>query len=263
MSRIAKAQTYPLRPVRIIVPFGPGGPTDVFARLTAQKLSQQLGQQFYVENVVGGGSNVGTGQAARAAPDGHTILFTVSAFVTNPAFVVKVPYDPVKDFAPVALPVASAQVLVVHPSIQAKTLDALVALIRANPGKFTYASRGVGTQGHLTFEQFRLSLSLDIVHVPFGGGGPMVAAVVAGHAPVGIPLLPPAVPQIKEGSLRALALTSNMRSQTLPDNPTGAEVGYPNFEGDQWLGVFVPAATPKGIIATLIAGSSRQWLCRI
>jgi tripartite-type tricarboxylate transporter receptor subunit TctC len=251
LSGIARAQAYPTRPVRVIVPFGPGGPTDVFARLIAQKLSQQLGQQFYVENIVGGGSNVGTGQAARAAPDGHTILFTVSAFVTNPAFVVKVPYDPVKDFAPVALPVASAQVLVVHPSGQAKTVKDLVALIKANPGKFTYASGGVGTQGHLTFEQFRQSLGLDIVHVPFGGGGPMIAAVVAGHTQVGLSLLPPALPQIKEGSLRALALTSTMRSQSLANIPTGAEAGYPILEGDQWLGVFVPASTPKEIIATL------------
>jgi len=237
--------------VRVIVPFGPGGPTDVFARLAAQKLSQRLGQQFYVENILGGGSNVGTGQAARAAPDGHTILFTVSAFVTNPAFIVKVPYDPIKDFVPVALPAASPQVLVVHPSVQANTVKDLVALIRANPGKFTYGSGGVGGQAHLTFEQFRQSLGLDIVHVPFGGGGPMIAAVVAGHISVGLSLLPPAVPQIKEGSLRALALTSTMRSQSLPDIPTGAEAGYPILEGDQWLGVFVPTATPKEIIATL------------
>jgi len=251
VSRTARAQTYPVRPVRVIVPFGPGGPTDVFARLTAQKLSQQLGKQFYVENIVGGGGNVGTGQAARAAPDGYTILFTVGAFVTNPAFVGKAPYDPVKDFAPVALPVASAFVLVVHPSVQAKNAKDLVALIRANPGKFTYASGGAGSQGHLAFEQFRLSLGLDIVHVPFGGGGPLVAAVVGGHTPVGIPLLPPAVPQIKEGSLQALALTSKMRAQKLPDIPTVAEAGYPILEGDAWLGVFVPAATPKEIIATL------------
>jgi tripartite-type tricarboxylate transporter receptor subunit TctC len=164
VTRLAKAQAYPTRPVRIIVPFAPAGPIDVFARLTAQKLSQQLGKQFYVENIVGGGDNVGTGQAAKAAPDGHTILFTGTPFVTNPAFVGKAPYDPVKDFAPVALPVASAQVLVVHPSVQAKTANDLVALIRANPGKFTYASAGAGTHGHLTFEQFRLSLGLDIVH---------------------------------------------------------------------------------------------------
>src|SRR5262249_25972015 len=186
---------------------------------------------FYVENIVGGGSNIGIGQAARAAPDGHTILFTVSSFVTNPAFMGKTPYDPIKDFAPVAVPVASAQVLVIHPSVQAKSLKDLVALIRANPGKFAYASGGTGAQGHLTFEQFRVSLGLDIVHVPFGGGGPLIAAVVAGHTPVGLSLLPPAVAQIKEGSLRALALTSNIRSRTLPDVPTAAEAGYPVLQG--------------------------------
>jgi tripartite-type tricarboxylate transporter receptor subunit TctC len=251
ISRMARAQAYPTRPVRIIVPFGPGGPIDVFARLAAQKLSEQFGKQFYVENIVGGGSNIGTSQAARAAPDGYTILFTVSSFVTNPAFVRKASYDPVKDFAPVALPVASAFVLLVHPSVPARTAKDMVALIRANPGKYAYASGGAGTQTHLAFEQFRVSLGLDIVHVPFNGGGPAVAAVVAGHVPIGISLLPAAAPQIKEGNLRALALTSKMRSQNLPDLPTIAEAGYPILEGDQWLGVFLPSATPKEIIATL------------
>ena len=251
LPHIGRAQAYPTRPVRVIVPFGPGGPTDVFARLIAPKLSQQLGKQFYVENIAGGGGNVGTGQVARSAPDGHTLLITVGAFVTNPVFLGKVPYDPVKDFAPVTSPVASAFALVVHPSVQAKTTKDLVTLIRANPGKFTYGSGGAGTQGHLAFEQFRLSLGLDIVHVPFGGGGPLIAAVVAGHTPVGIPLLPPTVSQIREGSVRALTLTSKMRSQKLPNIPTAVEAGYPILEGDQWLGVLAPAATPKEIIATL------------
>jgi len=251
LARSALAQTYPSRPVRLIVAFAPGGPTDVFARLIAQKFSAEFGKQFYVENVGGGAGNIGTAQAAKAAPDGYTILLNVSAFVTNPAFLSKAPYDPIKDFAPVALPVASAIALLVHPSVPAKTLAELVALIRANPGTYSYATGGAGAQPHLTFEQFRVSLGLDVVHVPFTGAGPAVAAVVAGQVPIGISSLPPAVPQIREGNLRALALTSKSRSQKLPDIPTAAEAGYPILEGDQWLGVFVPATTPEEIITLL------------
>ena len=247
---IVRAQTWPARPVRIIVPFGPGGPTDIFGRLIAQKFSEQLGRQFYVENILGGAGNVGTGQAARAAPDGHTILFNVSAFVTNPAFT-KAPYDPVADFVPVSLPVASAIAILVHPTLPAKTLAELVALIRNGRGQYSYASGGAGVQPHLAFEQFRISLGLDIVHVPFNGAGPVVAALVAGHVKIAVSSLPPAVPQIQEGSLRALALTSKTRSHKLPDVPTVAEAGYPILEGDQWLGVFVPAGTPKEIVTTL------------
>ena len=211
---VAWAQTYPTRPVRIVVPFAPGGPTDVFGRLIAQKLSEHFGKQFYVENIVGAGGNAGTGQVARAAPDGHTVLLTVTAFVTNPAFAGKSPYDPVTDFAPVALPIASAIAVLVHPSMPARTMTDLVTLIKANPGKYSYATGGVGAQPHLAFEQFRLSLGLDVVHVPFTGAGPAVAATVAGHVPIGISSLPPAVPQIKEGNLRALALTSKTRSKS-------------------------------------------------
>jgi tripartite-type tricarboxylate transporter receptor subunit TctC len=251
LARWALAQAYPSRPVRLIVAFAPGGPTDVFARLIAQKFSAEFGKQFYVENVGGGAGNIGTAQAAKAAPDGYTILLNVSAFVTNPAFLSKAPYDPIKDFAPVALPVASAIALLVHPSVPAKTLAELVALIRANPGTYSYATGGAGAQPHLMFEQFRVSLGLDVVHVPFTGAGPAVAAVVAGQVPIGISSLPPAVPQIREGNLRALALTSKTRSQKLPDIPTAAEAGYPILEGDQWLGVFVPATTPEEIITLL------------
>ena len=251
VSRSALAQAYPSRPVRLIVAFAPGGPTDVFARLIAQKFSAEFGRQFYVENIAGGAGNIGTAQAAKAAPDGYTILLNVSAFVTNPAFLSKAPYDPIKDFAPVALPVASAIALVVHPSVPANTLAELVALIKANPGKYSYATGGAGAQPHLTFEQFRVSLGLDVVHVPFTVAGPAVAAVVAGQVPIGISSLPPAVPQIKEGSLRALVLTSKSRSQKLSDIPTAAEAGYPILEGDQWLGVFLPASTPDEIVTLL------------
>jgi tripartite-type tricarboxylate transporter receptor subunit TctC len=247
----ALALDYPTRPVRIIVAFAPGGPTDIFGRLSALKLSEQLGKQFYVENVAGGGGNIAAVQAARAAPDGHTILFTVSGFVTNPAFQGKASYDPVADFAPVAVPIASAITIIVHPSLGVRTLDELVKLIRANPGQHTFASGGAGVQPHLTFEQFRVSLGLDIVHVPFGGAGPAVASVVAGHTPIGVSSLPPCVPYIQEGSLRALVLSSKKRSQKLPDIPTAAEAGYPVFAGDQWVGILVPAGTPEDIVNLL------------
>jgi tripartite-type tricarboxylate transporter receptor subunit TctC len=247
----ALALDYPTRPVRIIVAFAPGGPTDIFGRIAALKLSEQFGKQFYVENVAGGGGNIAAAQTARAAPDGHTILFTVSGFVTNPAFQGKAPYDPVADFAPVAVPIASAIAIVVHPSLGVRTLDELVTLIRANPGRYAYASGGAGVQPHLTFEQFRGSLGLDIVHVPFGGAGPAVASIVAGHTPIGVSSLPPCVPYIQEGSLRALVLSSTRRSRRLPDIPTAAEAGYPVFTGDQWVGVLAPAGTPDEIVTLL------------
>jgi tripartite-type tricarboxylate transporter receptor subunit TctC len=247
----ALAIDYPTRPVRIIVAFAPGGPTDIFGRIAALKLSEQFGKQFYVENVAGGGGNIAAAQAARAVPDGHTVLFTVSGFVTNPAFLGKAPYDPVTDFAPVAVPIASAIAIVVHPSLGVRTLDEMVALVRANPGKYAFASGGAGVQPHLTFEQFRASLGLDIVHVPFGGAGPAIASIVAGHTPIGVSSLPPCVPYIQEGSLRALVLSTKQRSQRLPDIPTAVEAGYPVFSGDQWVGVLVAAGTPDEIVNLL------------
>jgi tripartite-type tricarboxylate transporter receptor subunit TctC len=242
---------YPTRPVRIIVAFVPGGPSDIFGRIAAQKLSEQFGKQFYVENISGGGGNIAAAQAARAAPDGHTILVTVSAFVTNPAFLGKAPFDPIRDFAPVAVPIASAITIVVNPSLGVATLDQLITLVRANPGRYTFASGGTGAQPHLAFEQFRVSLGLDLVHVPFGGAGTAVASTVAGHTPICVSSLPPCVPHIQEGTLRALVLSSTKRSQRLPDIPTAAEAGYPIFTGDQWLGILVPAGTPEEIVRLL------------
>jgi tripartite-type tricarboxylate transporter receptor subunit TctC len=204
-----------------------------------------------VENIGGGAGNIGAAQAARSAPDGHTILFTVSAFVTNPAFLGKAPYDPIRDFTPVAVPIASAITVVVHPTLGVGNLNELIALIKANPGRYTFASGGAGAQPHLAFEQFRLSLGLDIVHVPFAGAGPEVASIVAGHTPIGISSLPPCVPHIQQGSLRALVLTSKKRSQKLPHIPTAAEAGYPILEGDQWVGVLVPTGTPEEIVSVL------------
>jgi len=250
-ARIANAQTYPARPVRVIVGFAPGGPTDVFARLVCQKLSENLGKQFYIENITGGTGNVATGHAAKAAPDGHTVLFAFTSHAINPTMFDWVPYDPVKDFAPVTLAASSTTVLTVNPSVPATSVKELIALVKANPGKYTFASGGTGAPPHLAGEQFRLSLGLDIVHVPFSGGGPAVAAVVAGHTQMGFNALTPAVPQIKAGKLRALAVTSKTRSPSLPEVPTMTEAGHGDIEGDSWVGVLVPAGTPKEIVALL------------
>jgi tripartite-type tricarboxylate transporter receptor subunit TctC len=248
-SCIARAQTYPTRPVRIVVPFGPGGPTDVFARVIAQKLTEQFGKQFFAENIVGAGGNIGTGQAARSAPDGYTILITVNSYVINPTFYNRIPYDPYKSFDPVTLAATFALCILVNPSVPARTFNDLIALIKVNPGKYSYASTGTGTSAHILVEQLRLSAGLDLVAVPFSGGGPAVAATVAGHTPITCAALAPAMPHITEGKLRALAITT--RSRLLPDVPSLAEAGYPEIGKDDWVGVFVPARTPKEIVIAL------------
>ena len=251
MSRMARAQTYPSRAVRVIVPYAPGGVTDVVARLIAQKLSEHLGKQFFVENVAGATGNIGTSQAAKAAPDGYTILVAFSSYVVNPTLFDKIPYDPYKDLDPVTLATTSTTVLVVNPSVPAQTVKDLVALVRANPGKYSYSSAGTGTQSHLSGEQFRLSLGLDLVHVPFNGGGPAIASVVAGHTPVGFNSPTASVEQIKGGTVRALGVTGERRSQSMPEVPTMGEGGYPDIKGDSWVGVLVPAGTPKEIVTLL------------
>ncbi|MEA2906925.1 MAG: hypothetical protein QOI12_4312 [Alphaproteobacteria bacterium] len=247
----ALAQAYPTRPVRMIVPFAPGGPTDVCARLIAQRLSEQFGKQVYIENVGGASGNIGTGQAAKAAPDGYTILIAVNTHVINPTLFAKVPYDPYKDFEPVTLAVGFASALVVHPAVPANTVNDLVALIKASPGQYSFASPGLGTPSHLLGEQLRLTLGLDMVHVPYSGSGPTIASVVAGHTPIGIAALASAAPQVAGGRLRALAVMSKTRSSTLPDVPTIAEAGYPDMDGDGWVGALVPTGTPKEIVALL------------
>ena len=247
----AWAQAYPARPVRMIVPFAPGGPTDVFTRIVGAKMSEQTGRQFYVENLAGAGGNTGTARAAQAAPDGYTVLFTGGGHVNNPFLYSHVPYDPFKDFDAVTLGAAQPVVLTVHPSVPAQSVKELIALVKANPGKYSFASPGVGTPPQLVGELFRLSLVPDLIHVPFNGGGPAVGSTVAGHTPTSFGALTPAVPLIKDGKLRALAVTSKARAKAVPDVPTMAEAGYPEVEGTSWVGVAVPAGTPKEIIAQL------------
>jgi tripartite-type tricarboxylate transporter receptor subunit TctC len=217
----------------------------------AQRLSEQFAKPFYVENIVGASGNIGTGQAARATPDGHTLVFVFTTFTVNPAFFKKVPYDPSKDFEAITLAASSTTVLLVNASVPAKGVKELVDLVRVNPGKYSFASPGAGTPPHVFGEQFRLSLGLDLVHVPFNGLGPQTASVLAGHTPISIGGLASAEQHIKDGKLRVLAVLGKSRSRVLPDVPTMAESGYPNLEADSWVGVLAPAGTPKEIVALL------------
>jgi tripartite-type tricarboxylate transporter receptor subunit TctC len=245
------AGSYPDKPVRIIVPFAPAGPTDVVARLIASKLSERLGKQFYIENVAGAGGNLGMGQAARATPDGYTVLFVSSSYVVNPSLYAKIPYDPAKDFEPVTVAGDAPNILLVHPSVPAKTVKELVDLIKANPGKYSFASAGTGTTPHLSGELFRLSLGLDLVHVPFGGAGPAIQSIAGGHTPIAFTSLPPAIPLIKDGQIRALAVSAGKRVAILPDVPTLAEAGLPDQEADTFQAVLVPAGTPRETVDLL------------
>jgi tripartite-type tricarboxylate transporter receptor subunit TctC len=247
----AEAQPYPAKPVRVIVPFAPGGPTDVIARIVAQKLSENLGQQFVVENRAGAGGNIGMAAVAKAAPDGYTVLVSSSSIVVNPSLYANIPFDAVRDFAPVTYAAASPNVLVVHPSVDAKSVRELIALIKANPGKFSFATPGIGTTPDLSGHLFKLALGLDLVAVPFNGAGPAITSTIGNQTPIAFTALPPTTPHVKSGALRALAVTSKTRSSALPDVPTLAEAGVAGQEADTLQGVLVPAGTPKEIIDTL------------
>ena len=237
--------------MKVIVGFAPGGPTDLVARLISQQLTAQTGKNFFVENISGAGGNVGTVKAAQSPPDGYTILVT-GGNITNNLFLFAHPgFDTLKDFDAVTLAAQTPVVLAVHPSVPAKTVKELVEWIKANPGKESYASPGTGTPPQLTGALFVHALKLDLVHVPFGGGGPAVEATVGNHTPISFGAMAPAVPLIKNGDLRALAVTGKTRSPTLPDIPTMAEAGFPEVEGATWTAVVVPAGTPKDITAKL------------
>ncbi len=245
------AQGYPNKSVRVVVGFAAGGPTDVIARIVSQKLSDTLGHQFYVENVGGAGGNTAAGQVARAAADGYTIMVVSTGFVVNPSLYARVPYDPVKDFAPVTLVAASPNVVVVHPSVPAKTVPELVQLIKTNPGKYSFAGPGVGSTPHLSGELFKLHFNLDLVHVPFTGAGPAIASTIGNHTPVAFTALPPAIAAVRDGKLRALGIAASERVAALPDVPTFAEQGLKDQEADTLTGIVVPAGTPKEIVDML------------
>jgi tripartite-type tricarboxylate transporter receptor subunit TctC len=250
-SRLAWAQTYPTRPVRMIVPFAPGGPADIVARVLTQKLGEHLGRQFYVENVAGAGGNLGMRAAARAAPDGYTLVLVSSSYMVNPSLYPKVPYDQAKDFVPITLPAYAPNVLVASPSLPIKSVKELAEFVKANPGKLSFASAGMGTTPYLSGELFKLSLGGDLVHVPFNGSAPAIQSTLGGHTQFAFVVLAPAVPHIKDGSLQGLAVLSAQHSSALPEVPTIAEAGFPGQEADTLLGVLAPAGTPKEIIDLL------------
>ena len=248
----AMAQPYPNKLVRIIVPFPAGGPTDVMARIIGQKLSERLGQQFIVENQAGAAGNIGMGAAARAPGDGYTIIFVSSSYVVNPSLYQKLPYDPEKDFAPITKAAAATHALIANPAVPARTVKELVDLIKADPSKYNIASPGTGTTPSLSIELFKQSLGLnELLVIPFAGGNPSIQSVVAGHTPLSFQAIPPATALIREGKLRALAVTSLKRAQALPDVPTLEELGIKGQEAETMQGVLAPAGTPKEIIDLL------------
>ena len=251
LSGAAVAQSYPDRAVKMIVGFAPGGPTDVIARIVAEKLSASLGKQFYVVNQPGAGSNTASGAAAASPADGYTLLVVSTGFLINPSLFAKVPYDPIKDFAPITVVAVSPNVVTVHPSIPAKTMQELVAFLKANPGKYGFAAPGVGSTPHLSGEIFRASQGVDLVTVQFTGAGPAIQSTVGGHTPIAFSALPPAASLVRDGMLRALAVTSDKRVAGLPDVPTMAEAGIEGQEAYTLTGILAPANTPKDIVGLL------------
>ncbi len=244
----ASAQTYPSRQIRLIVPFGAGGPTDVIARVVAQRLSEAFGQQVITENIPGAGGNTGVAMVAKAPADGYTILVVSTGFMVNPSMYSKIPYDPVKDFSPVTLVAASPNVISAHPSLPAKTLKELIELVKASPGKYSFAQPSTGSTPHLAGELFKQEYQLDLVTVPFNSAALAINSTLGGHTPLAFTALPPAMSNIKEGKLRGLAVLSAKRSPALPDVPTNAEAGVGGLESDTLTGIVAPAGTPKEII---------------
>ena len=242
------ADGYPARPIRLIVPFGAGGPTDVIGRIVAQKLSESLGQQVYIENMPGAGGNTGVATAAHAPADGYTMLVVSTGFMVNPSMYAKVPYDPVKDFAPVTLVAASPNVISVYPSFPATTLKELIELVKAHPGKYSFAQPSTGSTPHLAGELFKQQYQLDLVTVPFNSAALAINSTIGGHTPIAFTALPPAMTNIKEGKLRGLAVLSVKRAAALPEVPTNAEAGVPDLESDTLTGIVAPTGTPNDVI---------------
>ncbi|HEY7661676.1 MAG TPA: tripartite tricarboxylate transporter substrate binding protein [Xanthobacteraceae bacterium] len=244
----AAADSYPARSVRLIVPFAAGGPTDVIARIVAQKLSESWGQQVVTENIPGAGGNTGVAMAAHAHPDGYTILVVSTGFIVNPSMYTKIPYDPVRDFAPITLVAASPNVVSVNPGFPAKSMRELVDLVKANPGKYSFAQPATGSTPHLAGELFKQKYGLDLVTVPFNGAALAINSTIGGHTPIAFTALPPAMSNIKDGKLRGLAVLAAKRSPALPDVPTNGEAGIPDLESDTLTGVVAPAGTPQEIV---------------
>ena len=248
----ALAQTYPTRPVNLVVGFAPGGGTDTVARVMQKKLGEYLGQTIVVENRAGAGGTIAAGIVAKAEPDGYTFLLaTIAALAVAPHLNSKLPYAPLHDFAPISMATVSGNVLVVHPSVQAKTLAEFVKEANSKPGGIAYGTSGVGSAGHLAGELFRLTAKANLTHVPYKGGGPAMSDLLGGQIPSVFASATTATPQVKSGKLRALGSTGAKRSAALPDVPTIAEQGYPGYQATNWYAYVAPAKTPKDIVARL------------
>ena len=248
----AFAQSYPNKPVKLIVPFPAGGTTDIMGRLVAQKLSERLGQQFIVDNRAGAGGNIGADLVAKSAPDGYILLVgTVGTNAINASLYTKMPYDTAKDFVPIALIAAVPNVVIVNPNVPVKSIKELIALARSQPGKLNFASSGNGTSIHLAGELFNTMAGVKMNHIPYKGSAPALIDLVGGQVEVGFDNLPSALPQIKAGKLRALAVTTSKRSPVLPDLPTVEETGLAGYEASSWFALFAPAGTAKEIITRL------------
>jgi tripartite-type tricarboxylate transporter receptor subunit TctC len=251
------AQAYPVKPVRIIVPFPPGGVTDIFARIVGQKLTGMLGQPFVVDNRGGASGNIGVEIVAKSPSDGYTLLVTSATLAINPGLYSRLPFDVKRDLAPITLIASIPNILCVHPSLPVKSVKELIALAKARPGQLNFASSSSGTTSHLSGELFKAMSGVNITHVPYKGGGPMLTALLSGEVTIGFLTPVNALPQIKAGKLRALAVTSRQRLQIVPDLPTMIEAGLKDFESIQWFGALAPAGTPKDIVARLNSEMAR------
>jgi tripartite-type tricarboxylate transporter receptor subunit TctC len=248
----AAAQTYPTKPVRMIIPFPPGGTTDILARVAAQKLSEALGQQVVPDNRPGAAGNIGTELVAKAPPDGYLLLTAPGSTLTiHPSLYAKLPFDPLKDFAPVTILGIVPNALVVHPSLPARNVKELIALAKARPGELNYASTGAGQSTHLSMELFKTMAGVKITHVPYKGSAPAVTDLLGGHVSLMFDNMPSALPHVKANKIRALAVSTLKRSPVAPEIPTVAESGLPGFEVSVWFAVLAPAATPRPIVDRL------------
>jgi tripartite-type tricarboxylate transporter receptor subunit TctC len=255
----AAAQTYPSQPIRMISPFPPGGSVDITARLIAEPLGAQLGTRIVIDTRSGASGNIGMEAAARAAPDGYTVVLNTIPLVTNQSLFEKLPWDPVRDFSPIGMVATSPHILVVPTRLAVTKVDDLVKLARASPGKLSYASAGVGTTFHLCTEMFKDATGTFIVHIPYRGGGPALLDTLSGQVDLSFPTLAAALPHVKAGTLRALAVTGVARSSLLPEVPTLREAGVKDFQFEQWLALLAPAGTPPAIVGRL-NGALRQVL---
>ena len=248
---VASSENYPTKPIRMIVAVPPGGPADTLARLVGPRLAEAFGQSVVIDNRPGANGNIAYEMVARAAPDGYTITVAAAGVAINPSLYRDVKYDPLRDFAPITLGISVPNILVVHPSVAAASVKELIALAKAHHGQLTFASAGNGTSGHLALEQFRLASGIQVVHVPYKGGGPALSEVIAGQVQALFSIALAAIPQVKAGKVRALAITSAQRSALAPELPTVAESGFPGFEVVGWFGWLAPAKTPREIVNRL------------